>query len=156
MDDIAFARALHVLAVIVWIGGVVMVTWVILPASRRMAKQEDRIAFFEQVERRFALQARVMTLLAAGSGFYMVHRLEMWSRFLEPAFWWMHAMVAVWAAFTLVLFVLEPLFLHRWFIEHARKEPDKVFALVQRLHWALATVSLITAAVAVAGAHGAI
>jgi uncharacterized membrane protein len=156
MDDITLARALHVLAVIAWIGGVAMVTWVILPASRRMAKPEDRIAFFENVERRFALQARVMTLLAAGSGFYMVYRLRMWSRFLDSAFWWMHAMVAVWAVFTLVLFVLEPLFLHRWFIERARKEPETTFALVQHLHRVLATISLITAAAAVAGAHGAI
>ncbi len=156
MDDISLARALHVLAVIAWIGGVAMVTWDILPACRHMAKPEDRIAFFENVERRFAFQARVMTLLAAGSGFYLVYRLEMWSRFLDFAFWWMHAMVAVWAVFTLVLFVFEPLFLHRWFIERARKEPEKTFALVQHLHRALATISLITAAAAVAGAHGAI
>ena len=93
-----------------------------------------------------------MTLLAAGSGFYMVYRLEMWSRFLDFAFWWMHAMVAVWAVFTLVLFVFEPLFLHRRFIERARKEPEKTFALVQHLHRVLATISLITAAAAVAGA----
>lgn len=156
MDDITIARALHVLAVIVWIGGVVMVTWVILPAARRVAKPEDRIAFFEGVERRFALQARVLTLLAAGSGFYMVHQLGMWSRFLDSAFWWMHAMVAVWAVFTLVLFVLEPLFLHRWFVERARQAPERTFALVQRLHWVLATISLFTAAAAVAGAHDAI
>jgi uncharacterized membrane protein len=31
MNDLAIARAIHVLAVIVWIGGVAMVTTVILP-----------------------------------------------------------------------------------------------------------------------------
>jgi uncharacterized membrane protein len=35
MDDVATARALHVLAVVIWIvGGVAMVTTVVLPAVR--------------------------------------------------------------------------------------------------------------------------
>jgi uncharacterized membrane protein len=58
MDDIGLARALHVLAVVVWIGGVAMVTSVILPAARRMAKPVERIAFFEIVERRLAAMGR--------------------------------------------------------------------------------------------------
>jgi len=35
MDGVVLARALHVLAVVIWIGGVAMVTTVILPAVRR-------------------------------------------------------------------------------------------------------------------------
>jgi hypothetical protein len=42
MDDIAVARAIHVFAVVVWIGGVAMVTTVILPLVRRGEK--DRLA----------------------------------------------------------------------------------------------------------------
>ena len=151
----ALARALHVLAVVVWVGGVAMVTSVVLPAARRMAKPEDRIAFFEMVERRFAFEARIATVLAGATGFYMAYRLDLWERFFDPGFWWMHAMVAVWAIFTLVLFVLEPLFLHRWFLQRAKRDPDGTFRLVERLHWLLLTLSLITVFGAVAGAHGA-
>lgn len=32
MDDVVIARALHVLAVVIWIGGVSMATTVVLPA----------------------------------------------------------------------------------------------------------------------------
>ena len=35
MDDVIVARALHVLAVVIWIGGVAMATTVVLPAVRR-------------------------------------------------------------------------------------------------------------------------
>jgi uncharacterized membrane protein len=35
LNDLAIARAIHVLAVVVWIGGVAMVTTVILPIVRR-------------------------------------------------------------------------------------------------------------------------
>jgi peptidoglycan biosynthesis protein MviN/MurJ (putative lipid II flippase) len=63
-------------------------------------------------------------------------------------------MTIVWAVFTLVLFVLEPLFLRRLFEEHAKKDPAKTFAVVQRLHWVLLGLSLLTIAGAVAGSHG--
>jgi hypothetical protein len=63
-------------------------------------------------------------------------------------------MIAVWLLFSLLLFVLEPLFLHRFFLERARREPERTFALVERLHRALLAVSLVTVLGAVAGAHG--
>lgn len=44
----------------------------------------------------------------------MTHRLAAWDRFTDPAFWWMYTMVLVWAIFTIVSFIAEPLFLHRW------------------------------------------
>jgi putative copper export protein len=154
MDDVAIARVIHVVAVVFWIGGVAMVTTVLLPAVRRFKEPAERVAFFETVERRFAGQARVATLLVGLSGLHMIARLDLWDRFDDPAFWWMHAMVALWAIFSLMLFVLEPLFLHRWFLRRAERAPEATFALVSRLHWVLLTLSVVTVAGAVAGAHG--
>jgi len=148
------ARVLHVLGVVLWIGGVAMVTTVLLPASKRMKTPAERVMFFETVERGFALQSRVTTLVTGLSGLYLVHSLGLWQRFAHPEFWWMHAMVLVWILFTLVLFVLEPLFLNRWLIERAKRNPDSTFALVTRLHWILLVVSLVVVAGAVAGSHG--
>jgi hypothetical protein len=154
MEGLAIARALHVLGVVLWIGGVVMVTAVLLPAIRRSRAPGERVAFFEEIERRFAAQSRVTTLIVGASGFYLAFELELWWRLSRPEFWWMHAMIAIWVIFTLMLFVLEPLFLHRWFVERARREPESTFALVVRLHWALTVASLVTVAAAVAGSHG--
>lgn len=63
-------------------------------------------------------------------------------------------MVLVWALFMLVLFVLEPLFLHRWFSERVRHHPECKITLVTCLHWVLLGMSLATVAGAVAGSHG--
>lgn len=57
MDD-ARSRAIHVLAVVLWIGGVAMVTTVLLPVVRRFKSSNERIAFFATIERRFSWQAR--------------------------------------------------------------------------------------------------
>jgi uncharacterized membrane protein len=154
MHDFVIARVLHVLGVVLWIGGVAFVTLVLLPAAARNPDPAQGIAAFEQSEHRFSLHAKVWTLLTGLSGFYITWRFDLWSRFAEVHFWWMHAMVAIWVIFTLVLFVLEPLFLHRWFSERARRDPAGTLRLVRRLHWVLLIGSLVTGAGAVAGSHG--
>jgi len=131
-----------------------MVTTVLLPTIRNFKSADERVAFFEILERRFAWQARATTLITGASGFYMAHRLGSWSEFRSAQYWWLGAMVAVWLIFTTMLFILEPLFLDRWFAERARRMPEKTFALVSRLHWVLLAISLITIVGAVAGGHG--
>ena len=154
MEEMTIARVLHVLGVVLWIGGVAMVTTVLLPAAKRMKAPAERVLFFETVEREFGWQARITTLVTGLSGLYLVYELNLWERFLRIEYWWMHAMVLVWALFTLLLFVLEPLFLHRRFIESARHDPHATFSLVTRMHWILLGLSLLTVAGAVAGSHG--
>jgi uncharacterized membrane protein len=154
MDDIAIARAVHVLAILHWFGGVAFVTTVVLPAVSRLAEPERRLATFEAVERRFAGQVRLSVPLAALSGAYMAERLHLWPRFVEPAGWWLAAMAIVWLLFMAILFVLEPLVLHDWFARRALADPDATFALVQRLHWILLAVGTVTAAAGVLGSHG--
>ena len=154
MDDVNVARVVHVFGVVLWIGGVGFVTTVLLPAVRRMKDPSDRVAFFEGVEGRFAWQARGTTLLVGLSGFYLVHAWNLWHRFGELSFWWMHTMVLVWVIFTVMLFITEPLFLHRWFLARTNCKPEETFALIQRMHWILLVFSLITVIGATVGGHG--
>lgn len=154
MYELAIARALHVLAIVHWIGGVTLVTLVLLAGIMRNVPASERLALFEMIEGRFALQARSTTVIAGASGFYMTHMTGTWDRFADSSFWWMHTMVMVWAIFTFVLFVAEPLFLHRWFHQRATRDPEGTFAIVQRMHVVLLSVSLVTVAGAVLGAHG--
>jgi len=153
-DDASVARALHVLGVVLWIGGVGFVTTVLLPAVRRMKDPGERVAFFEKVEGRFAWQARGTTLLVGASGLYLVHAWDLWDRFAQPAYWWMHAMVFVWAVFSAMLFMAEPLFLHRWFLARATRRPEATFRLIQVMHWVLLAISLVTVLGATMGSHG--
>jgi len=151
VDDVTLARALHVLLVVLWIGGVAFVTTVFLPAVRDLRAPAERVVL---AERRFANQARVTTALTGLSGLYMVVRLDLWDRFLSVEYWWMHAMVAVWLLFTLMLFVAEPVFLDRWLLARAKARPEAAFRLIERLHWILLALNLITLIGAVLGSHG--
>src|SRR5215472_10311987 len=99
MPAFGLALALHLLAVVLWIGGVAMVTTVLLPAIGRLPNGPQRFALFDTIERRFARQARGTSLVAGITGFYMVYRLGFRREFLMPAFWWLDAMVLVWLLF---------------------------------------------------------
>lgn len=72
MDDLALARALHVLAVVIWIGGVAMVTMVILPSIRRGNLGPNRLQAFEAIERRFSWHAPIVILIVGLTGLYMI------------------------------------------------------------------------------------
>jgi uncharacterized membrane protein len=154
MDDIAIARALHVLAVVIWIGGVSMATTVMLPAVRRGDLGEDRLHAFEAIERRFVWQARFAVIVVGLSGLYMLWRLDLWDRFQSATFWWMHAMVCLWLLFAFFLFVAEPFILQRYFRRWATAQPEAAFARLHRAHWVLLILSVVTILGAVAGSHG--
>lgn len=154
MAILALARALHVLGVVLWIGGVAMVTTVLLPAVRRLRSGEERLVLFEQIEHRFARQARWTTLLTGLSGFYLLYALRAWTRFGMPQYWWIDAMVLIWLIFTLMLFVFEPFVLHRHLRMRAARDPGGTFALIQHVHWVLLALGLVTIVGAVGGAHG--
>ena len=154
MNEFAFARVLHVLGVVLWIGGVAMVTTVLIPAMAQMRSSSERMKFFGRIESRFAPQARLTTLVVGLSGFYMVHILNAWSRFGELRYWWMHAMVLVWAIFTLMLFVVEPLVRRRQTTQMDHRETDKSFRRMRRMHQIVLTLSLVAVGGAVAGSHG--
>lgn len=154
MELLVAARALHVLAVVVWIGGVAMVTTVVLPAVRRGDFGLDRLRAFQAVEHRFVWIARAAVIVVGATGFYMVAERGLWDRFREIAFWWMHAMVGLWLLFALLLFVVEPLILHKRFKPWAQQKPEAAFAWFHRAHWVLLALSIVTIFGAVAGSQG--
>ncbi|MGY8961038.1 MAG: hypothetical protein ACKVKG_16245 [Alphaproteobacteria bacterium] len=83
----------------------------------------------------------------------MIYALDLWDRFAQIEYWWMHAMTAIWAIFSLVLFVLEPWFLHEWFERRMAKDQVGTLAQILRMHWILLAASLVTVFGAVLGAH---
>ena len=151
MDDVPLARALHVLALVHWIGGVSFVPLVILPLARRAGAEGAEL--FARVERRFSAQVRISIPLAGLAGFWMTWRLDLWDRFASAAFWWMGAMVALWLVFMGAVFVVEPL-LKRRFEAAVRATPDRVLGGGLRIHLVLLALAAATLFGPTAGAHG--
>ena len=80
----------------------------------------------------------------------MLYVMNAWSSMQ----WWIHLMIFIWLIFTLVLFVLEPLFLHKWFHRQAEVNNERTFLILQVMHTILLAISLIAIFGGVAGVHG--
>jgi uncharacterized membrane protein len=154
VEYIAMARAIHILALVHWIGGVAIVTTIVLPTARKMPDASAAIAAFEGFERRFAAQVRISIALVGLSGLYMLYAFDAWDRFEYLSFWWLHLMVAVWAVFALMVYVLEPLLIHRAFHDFALRETKRAFTTAICLHATALVISVIAVGAGVLGAHG--
>ena len=145
--------AVHILSVILWIGGLAFVTTVVLPALARLPVAQ-RIPAFLEIERRFGLQARVLVLVVGASGGYMLARLRLAGLMASAHGLWLDGMIAFWALFTLLLFVLEPAVLHRRVRERGARAGEATRLMLLRGHAVLLVLALIVVAAAVLGVHG--
>jgi len=147
------ARTIHILSVVVWIGGVWLVTTVLLPAIRR--KPPDLwLAEFDAIEERFAPQARIAVLLVLLSGVYMLYAYDMWSRFADIRYWWMDLMIGVWLVFAALLFVIEPLVSRRIANRRVALRPELAMSRMLMMHRVLLGLSLLAIFGAVGGSRG--
>jgi uncharacterized membrane protein len=154
MYDLWVARIIHIIGVVLWIGGLAFVTTSLLPALKKLKDKNERIELFEKIEHRFAVQSRITTLIVGLSGFHMIARMKAWDRFLDLSYWWVHLMVLIWLIFTLMLFVLEPLFLHKRMKDKAQEDPEGTYKRIFKMHLHLLVLSILAIIGAVAGSHG--
>lgn len=148
-DDLALARAIHVLSVLHWMGGVAFITLVIIPMAQRLKDGQ----LFARIEHRFSGQVKLSIPLAGASGLYMTVKYGIWDRFGQAGYWWMTSMFMLWIIFMLMVFVIEPL-AHRRFEALMASDTDKALTLLARVHQVLLAVGAVTVLGAVAGAHG--
>lgn len=131
--------ALHVLGVVWWIGGVAIITTVLLPLFNRLPGPE-RLARIQQLEHRFANQARVAVLVVGISGVWMLAASGGIARLTLAHGWWIDLMIVVWLLFALMLFVAEPLGLpERLGLIHRRH----AFLLVHAILLTLALAAIV-------------
>lgn len=149
----AIAIGVHLLGVVWWIGGLAFVTTLLLPDLRR--DPTTALPRFRAIEHRFAPQVRLALVLVGASGGWMLYHLGLWRALDEPAFWWLHAMIALWTLFALMLFILGPSgVLRRVMSGPLNQDTARRLARMHYLHIVLLIFALITIVGAVVGGHG--
>ena len=154
MNALTIARGIHILSIVLWMGGVAFVTMILIPAIRSSSFRGNEYYIFNLIENRFAYVARALVILAGLSGFYMIHLLDAWDRFMQIRYFWMHSMLLIWLMFILALFLIEPFFIK----DHGRIVKDERnfgnLRKTQILHSIILMLSLFTIFISVLGAHG--
>lgn len=144
---------IHVVSVIIWIGGVAFVTTVIFPLMYRTEGSVEKALLFQRVERRFAGMVRVLVVVVGATGAWMLA-----DRF-GPALLLRHgglgilSMLIAWTFYTAVLLSEQKIF-SRVFADPDKIDMDQALKIINAVHWLLLAVSFAAVAAGVWMAHG--
>lgn len=149
---------IHLLTVILWIGGLAFVTTMVLPMAIKDPDPLRKVLTFQRIEHRFAPTAKWYNLITGASGFVMIfqmgwHKVLFTRQGIPLTF-----MVLVWVFWFVMLFGLEPIVIKKMLERMAKSgekmEIETVFARMNRMHWMMLIVSLAASAAGVLTAHG--
>ncbi|HEB01878.1 MAG TPA: hypothetical protein ENI12_01445 [Nitrospirae bacterium] len=144
---------IHVVTVLMWIGGVGFVTVVVFPMLLRMDDTLEMVLMFHRMENRFARHAKVYIWIVGITGFLMLY-LE--GRF--AGLWSMDnlgilVMIGAWAFYLLVLTFEKKIF-GIVFGKPEEMDGKKVFRMLTGFHWVVLGVSLLAVFLGVWQGHG--
>lgn len=141
------ALIVHVISIVVWIGGVAFVTMITFPMIQRADNSFEQVMMFQGVEHRFSKVAKVMVVLAGLSGFYLIHE-----KGLHFGVW---VMIVLWSVYAALLFGLEKLIFSKLFKQtpDSKQDTKKVFAILQAFHWVVLALSLFAVAAGIWYSH---
>jgi uncharacterized membrane protein len=140
------ALVIHVLSIVVWIGGVAFVTMVTFPMILRVDKSLEQVLMFQGVEHRFSKTAKVMVILAGLSGLYLIYE--------KGLSFGVYVMIFVWAFYASLLFGLEGLIFKKLFGKPSDEmDTKKVFNILQVFHWFVLALSFLAIAAGIYAGH---
>jgi uncharacterized membrane protein len=150
---VSLLTAVHVLGVVVWIGGVAFVTMIVFPMITRMENSLEKVIFFQGMEHRFARIAKISVAVVGLTGGWLLYLTGEWRILFRMAGLGPTLMLLVWTFYLLVLLFEGKLF-RMIFRSSAQQDADKVFSLLSRFHWVVLGLSLLTIGVGVWAGHG--
>lgn len=138
---------IHVLSIVVWIGGVAFVTMIIFPMIQRTNNSLEQVLMFQGVEHRFSGIAKVLVILTGLSGFYLIYE-----KGISFGIW---IMIIIWTIYASLLFVLEKRLFKRLFSQTPEKQisTEKIFFRLQVFHWIILILSFSAIAAGIWTAH---
>ncbi|MCC6544173.1 MAG: hypothetical protein IT392_06670 [Nitrospirae bacterium] len=148
---------IHLLTVIIWIGGLSFITIIIIPMLIKWDDPLQKVLTFQRIEHRFAPVARVYNVITGLTGFVMVYLTGWHKLYLTAKGLPLLIMTLIWLIWFIMLFGLEPLIvkkmLDRMVKSGVKIEIEAVFSRMNAMHWILLTLSLAASVAGIVFAH---
>lgn len=144
---------IHVLGVVIWIGGVAFVTIIVFPMIVRMEGSLEKVIFFQGVEHRFAKIAKLCVLVVGFTGGWLLHLTGEWRILFTLQGIGPTLMLIVWGFYLFVLLFEGRLF-KIIFKGEAQQDSGRIFARLAAFHWVVLGLSLLAVAAGVWAGHG--
>ena len=152
---IPLLMAVHVLGVVLWIGGVAFVTIIVFPMLTRIEGSIEKVIFFQGVEHRFAKIVKICVAIVGITGGWLLSITDGWSRLFTWHGIGITLMLIVWIFYLLVL-LFEGRFFRIIFKGAAQQDMSKIFMKLTAFHWLILGLSLLTIFLAVFAENGGI
>lgn len=149
---ISLLTAIHVTAVVLWIGGVAFVTIIVFPMLLRMDDPLEMVLMFHRIENKFALHAKIYVAITGATGFWIMHLKYGLSDFFKSETFGISSMLAAWTFYLLILTFEKKLFA-KIFDKPEKMDAKKVFGFLTAFHWVVLGVSLFAVFAGVAQGH---
>ena len=145
--------AVHVVTILLWIGGVAFVTIIIFPLIQRMGSSFDAVMLFQGVEHRFARHARMYVAVAGITGFLLLFLMGLQRLLFTKEGIGITLMLIAWAFYLLVLLFEKRIF-SKVFGKPEKFETKQVFRALGAFHWFVLGLSLLAVFAGVWQGHG--
>ncbi|BCB95599.1 hypothetical protein JZK55_05210 [Dissulfurispira thermophila] len=147
--------AIHVLCVVIWIGGVAFVTMIVFPMIMRIEGSIEKVLFFQGVEHRFAKIAKLCVIIVGITGVLLLQMMNEWNLLFKRAGIGPTFMLIVWVFYVLILLFEGKLF-KVIFRGDAQQDTAKVFFRLTVFHWIVLGLSLLAVVIGVLAGHGGV
>ncbi|UCG79237.1 MAG: hypothetical protein JSV21_05285 [Nitrospirota bacterium] len=150
---IPLVTALHVAAVVIWIGGVAFVTMIVFPMILRMEGSFEKMLFFQGIEHRFAKIAKICVIIVGLTGALLLYLTGEWDILFSRSGIGPTLMIIVWFVYFLILTFEGKLF-KIIFKGDAQHDSAKIFFRLSVFHWVVLALSLLTVIAGTMAGHG--
>ncbi|MGE5173636.1 MAG: hypothetical protein ACM3MD_07400 [Betaproteobacteria bacterium] len=144
---------IHVVSVIIWIGGVTFVTTVIFPMMYTIEGSLEKALLFQRVEHRFAGMVKWLVVIVGITGFWLLYAQYGFAILAQPKGLGVLIMLFAWALYATVLLSERKIF-GKIFADPEKTDMDRALRLINAMHWALLFVSYAAVAGGVWFGHG--
>ncbi len=150
---LAILLIIHVIAVIIWIGGVTFVTTVIFPMMYMTEGSIEKALLFQRVEHRFAGMVKWLIVIVGVTGFWLLYAQYGFAILAERKGLGILIMLFAWTLYATVLLSERKIF-SKIFADPEKTDMDRALRLINAMHWALLIVSYAAVAGGVWFGHG--
>ena len=109
MESLISQGLIHIYGTLLWISTMAVLTVEMLRTFRKEESGKSKNSWSLKAE----MMALITTTLAGSTGLFLQYEWDLWKSLAELEFWWVHSMIMVWILFSIVFFLLDPLFLKK-------------------------------------------
>lgn len=132
---------IHVLSMVMWIGGVTFVTMIIFPVLSRMEDSMAKVSFFIGFEKRFQLLAKILIIIVGLTGLLLFLQRGGFGGLTSEESFLLGYKFFIWLFYLVLLFGAEKRLMAT--LISPNTTPEKAFKKLSIFHWIVMILSLI-------------